>query len=628
QNIRNEYIKLHDCGACTEMIANQVGEFSFVTTLSTACSSAANAIICGAQLIADGRCEIAVVGGCECVTKFHLNGFNALRILDDKPCRPFDCTRAGLNLGEGAAYLVLESADHATKRGAIPQAILAGYGNTCDAFHQTATSPNGEGPYQAMTKALCMGMVDSNKVDYVNAHGTGTPVNDISESEAMRRVFGSHLPHVSSTKSFTGHTTSASGAIESVLSIIAMQEHFIPANLNFSGAADCIFPVSAIMKNVDLRYVLCNSFGFGGNDSSLLLAHANQACLDIQDSNNIHPVYVYAAQQISIQEPLCRNWMNKPIRYGNLNNKAIDPDYSSYIQSLDARRMCRLFKRALAVSKLALSQSEIAHLDAVVTGTGLGCMENTESFLDSMCRNGEQFLKPTSFMQSTHNAIGSLIAIHLKCHGYNATYAHRTISFDSALMDAFIQIHSGGISSALVGGFDEFTPTCFKLIDKSGYFGRKDLIFGESATSLVLGNNTTTQSKPLCRLLDIQIIRKPTIAQSKAVVISILKRNGLSFSDISGVFIGLNQTEDNNQCYQQECVEIFGQLPMLKYKHIFGESFTASGLGIYAAACCIDENEIPKSMFVNEHHVVKDVNALFVFNNDDNNNYSFTLLSR
>lgn len=270
-NTKNEYISVHDCGACSEMIADYFGGFGSVTTLSTACSSAANAILFGAGLIRSGRADIVVAGGCECLTKFHLNGFNSLMILDKAPCRPFDETRAGLNLGEGAAYIVMESESSAMAMGKAPIALLSGVGNACDAFHQTASSPNGEGAYLSMSKALSDAGLKPVDIDYINAHGTGTPNNDASESAAMARLFGDHVPAVSSTKSFTGHTTSASGAIEAVICLMAMQNSFIPANLNWRVQMENgISPVKETLLKRPLGNVLCNSFGFGGNDSSLI----------------------------------------------------------------------------------------------------------------------------------------------------------------------------------------------------------------------------------------------------------------------------------------------------------------------------------------------------------------------
>lgn len=268
-----EFSEYQDCGSTTDATADYFGCFSNATTISTACSSAANAIGFGANLIRCGLAERVVAGGAESLSSYHLNGFNSLMILDRENCRPFDLNRAGLNLGEGAGFVVLEREESALRRGARPLAYLGGFGNACDAFHQTASSENGEGAYRAMLQALsCSGLRPSD-IDYVNAHGTGTPNNDASESAALRRVFGDKMPPVSSTKALTGHTTSASGSIEAIFSILALQHGFIPAQYAFSTADPaCITPTAG--GDRPLRHVLCNAFGFGGNDSSLILSHA------------------------------------------------------------------------------------------------------------------------------------------------------------------------------------------------------------------------------------------------------------------------------------------------------------------------------------------------------------------
>ena len=264
---------LHDCRGTTAATEAPFGKFAFSTTISTACSSAANAIIYGANLIRAGLYDVVVAGGAESLSRYHLNGFNSLMILSDEPCRPFDADRKGLNLGEGAAYVVLESPSHAAKRGAKAIALLDGYGNECDAFHQTASSPEGDGAFLAMKEALESAGLTPSDIDYVNAHGTATPNNDASESAALRRIFGENLPPVSSTKGFTGHTTSASGSIEAVFCILAMKEGFLPCNIGWQkGFEGGIVPVHEDRRGVRLRHVLCNAFGFGGNDSSLLIS--------------------------------------------------------------------------------------------------------------------------------------------------------------------------------------------------------------------------------------------------------------------------------------------------------------------------------------------------------------------
>ena len=270
---RNDYIRTHDCGTTTQLMADHFGLFTMATSVSTACSSAANAIILGANLIRSHQTEIAVVGGAECITKFHLNGFNSLMILDHNQCRPFDADRAGLNLGEGAAWLVIETAESARRRGAKAIARLSGFGNACDAFHQTASSDEGEGAFLAMRKALKMADLQPQDISYVNAHGTGTPNNDASESQALLRLFGSTLPPISSTKGMTGHTTSASGSIEAAICLLALQHSLVPANYGWSRPMENgIEPVREVLTDYPLQHVMCNSFGFGGNDSSMIFS--------------------------------------------------------------------------------------------------------------------------------------------------------------------------------------------------------------------------------------------------------------------------------------------------------------------------------------------------------------------
>lgn len=269
------FIHTHPCGYAAEQIAGQLGIADFVTTISTACSSAANAIMLGARMIRAGLLDRAIVGGTDCLSRFTVNGFNSLMIYTDGHCRPFDENRNGLNLGEAAAYLVLEAEEVARNRATLPIAYVTGYGNANDAFHQTASSDNGEGAYLAMQQALEIARLNPADVDYINAHGTATPNNDLAEGNALLRMYGSAsaLPPFSSTKAFTGHTLAAAGAIEAVFSILALQHQVVFPNLNFSQpiASLNIVPQTGLTaKKID--HVLSNSFGFGGNCSTLIFS--------------------------------------------------------------------------------------------------------------------------------------------------------------------------------------------------------------------------------------------------------------------------------------------------------------------------------------------------------------------
>jgi 3-oxoacyl-[acyl-carrier-protein] synthase-1 len=213
-----------------------------------------------------------LAGGTDALSKFTLNGFNTLMILDKQPCRPFDKSRMGLNLGEGAAFLVLES--EKTLQGRTPLCELSGFANANDAYHQTASSPDGFGPYLSMSLAIESCNLKPGDIDYINAHGTGTDNNDLTEGIAIERIFGKKVPYVSSTKPFTGHTLGAAGAVEAVISVLSITHNTIFPNLNFREKMDELHfePLKETVTGIRLQHVLSNSFGFGGNDSTLIFS--------------------------------------------------------------------------------------------------------------------------------------------------------------------------------------------------------------------------------------------------------------------------------------------------------------------------------------------------------------------
>ncbi|WP_298484856.1 beta-ketoacyl synthase [uncultured Maribacter sp.] len=269
-----KYIEGHHAGDSTQKIAEELGiKESLVTTISTACSSAANAIMYGARLIKSGKLDRVVVGGADCLSKFTINGFKTLMILSDTYNTPFDENRKGLNLGEAAAFLVLESDALVAKENKKVLAYVKGYGNANDAYHQTASSENGDGATLAMEKALKVANLKPEAIDYINAHGTATGNNDLSEGRAIIRVFKDAVPDFSSTKPYTGHTLAAAGGIEAVYSILALQNNVVFPNLNFTTPMKefAIRPQVQI-KEKELNTVLSNSLGFGGNCSTVIFS--------------------------------------------------------------------------------------------------------------------------------------------------------------------------------------------------------------------------------------------------------------------------------------------------------------------------------------------------------------------
>jgi len=268
------HISKHDCGDSTENIADDLGIYHFVSTISTACSSSANSMMMGARMIKHNLLDRVLVGGTDALTRYTLNGFNALKILDPGHCKPFDQNRKGLNLGEGAAFVLLESEKSIRQRKYNPICELTGYGNSNDAYHQTASSPEGKGALGAMRLAIKTSALNLNDIDYVNAHGTATYINDLSEGNALTTLFKERFPKIGSTKSFTGHTLAAAGSIEAVISILSLKHNFIAPNLNFSQTMEevNIQPVKELIHDVNINHILSNSFGFGGNCSALIIS--------------------------------------------------------------------------------------------------------------------------------------------------------------------------------------------------------------------------------------------------------------------------------------------------------------------------------------------------------------------
>lgn len=266
------YLASYEYSSVADYLERRFEIGGITDTINTACSSSANAIIYGSRLLKNGFAKRAIVGGADCLAKFTVNGFNALRILSDEPCTPFDANRKGLNLGEGAAFLVLEREEDLNGKSVL--AWVSGYGNANDAYHPSSLSAEGNGPFMAMRDALKVAGLQPKDIGYINAHGTGTENNDEAESHAMLRLFG-QPPAFASTKTFTGHTLGAANAIETVFSIMGLIYGDAYPNLNFNQPAEPagLSPVSAYYQT-GLQHVMSNSFGFGGNCTSIIVSHA------------------------------------------------------------------------------------------------------------------------------------------------------------------------------------------------------------------------------------------------------------------------------------------------------------------------------------------------------------------
>lgn len=350
-------------------------------------------------------------------------------------------------------------------------------------------------------------------------------------------------------------------------------------------------------------------------------------------------IYIQSLSQISIQEPLCDNWFENPIFHTERCVPSIEPNYKPYLNPMSSRRMGKILKRAILTSLKALKGKAGNDIDAIITATGLGCIENTEKFLYSMLENNETLLTPTFFIQSTHNTISSQIALELKCNNYNSTYVHRGISFESALLDAYVQFRLNKINNALVSSHDEMTKDMFNLYDKIGYWKKGEIsteilkqsktsgsFSGEVAVSFFLENNKEKES--ICSLNSMAILHKPSKEKLNKALYNILKENDLTLSDIDAVVVGHSGDKDNDRVYSQAKESLFPNTPFVWYKHLFGESFSVSGLGFYVGATCLKNNNIPKHLLLDSEKEISNPKHILLYNHFQDIEHSLILLSK
>lgn len=350
--------------------------------------------------------------------------------------------------------------------------------------------------------------------------------------------------------------------------------------------------------------------------------------------------FIEAISQISIQEPFSENWFTQPLCPNEAYNISIEPDYKEFITPIEARRMGKLLKRAVATSIKTLKNVNCENPDAIIVGTGLGCVEHTEKFLNAVIDNDEECLSPTSFMQSTHNTISSQIALRLKCHSYNCTYSHRATSFDNALLDAIMQMELGKIETALVGGHDEMTPAYFTMLGRIGYWKMNEpisadilrnsqthgSISGDCSLSLFLNKQKSEHS--LCSIDAMELLYEPQIEQIQQVLTKILQDNGLKMDDIQGIVCGMSGDARNDATYKNIIEKCCPNTPIIWYKHIFGESCCTSAFGTYVAATCLNNKQIPSHLiYSNNHAEMETPKHLLVYNQFQNKDHTITLLS-
>ena len=628
-------LRFHECASSAELCARQSGAQGPCTTLSTACSAGALAIALAAELIEQDEADVVLAGGSDALCRLTLHGFGSLLLLDPNGCRPFDATRAGISLGEGAAVFVLEAEALARGRGAQPLAGVSGWGASCDAYHATAPQPDGDGALMAMQRALDRAGLPPTAIDYVNAHGTGTLDNDVMEATALRRLFGDRLPPFSSTKRFFGHTLAASGALKAVVCVQALQEQAMPPNPGFETADPRIGlePVRAY-RSQRLSHVLSSSFGFGGSNAALVFSHPDTLTaspppreLGFALVSPRRPGH-YAVVGLGTVSPagesleevgaafraggvlpsgyeLSAPWKAAPVRAYTCRTFAAD----EAIPPSRRRRLNRLQQMAIAAARRSLTTKRApAERACVAMGTGLGCLDDASAFGENLVAQNEGSPLPLRFTNSVHNALASQIALELSLKGLNSTVAHRETSFEAALWHATQEIELGHADLALVGAADELNRHSVAAGVRWGWWnaetpairpfhgssrGRQRSLPGEGAAVFAL-----TEAEPGVEALATvsairfgQWARTPdghlNAAAEADWIRQTLARDGDPLAEVDLLLTGANGWPWLDQKYQ-EVAEALSRLagrliPCGAYKQCCGEHASASAFGLLTA---------------------------------------------
>ncbi len=319
--------------------------------------------------------------------------------------------------------------------------------------------------------------------------------------------------------------------------------------------------------------------------------------------------------------------------------KCQDPNYKDYISGDLVRRMSRIIKMGIASSKICLTDAACLMPDAIITGTGLGCIEDTEKFLSAMIQNNEEFLTPTSFIQSTHNTVSAQIALLLKCHNYNFTFVNRGISFEGALTDAMIRIRMDQSSTVLLGGIDEMTKNSFGIMERLGHWKRKPTpqlsllddktrgsIAGQGSVFFLLADRQGENT--YAKVISVETFFNPSgDDEILSRVQEFIDRSGIASGDIDLVILGLNGDPSGDRIYHRISGSMFPETAIAYYKHLCGDYMTASAFSMWLAARIMKSREIPPVVLLNEQKPGKLKNIL-LYNHYQKLDHSLMLISQ
>jgi len=571
----------HGAGSVAEYVALKLNCPGPAITVSTACSSGATAIALAFALLKTGRYRKILAGGAESLCRLTYFGFHSLQLIDPRGSRPLDVDRKGLTVSEGAGMLLLEGKDPITDPDAIE---LLGAGLSCDAFHPAAPDSEGRGAFSAMKRALEDAGLNPGDIDYVNLHGTGTIDNDLSEAFAFNRLFTDAKPLVSSVKGTFGHSLSAAGAIEAVVSAKCIETGMAPPNKGCH-AVDPRLKMNPLKESTaaPIKNVLSNAFGFGGSNASLVIGRAENP------KGTTHPPFLEISGMACITGAGDRSKTLGAFSKGlNCRGLLSDTKISQALSARSIRRLKRLSRMGLSLAMAAVEDANEDHQPgSVFFGTGWGALSETHDFLKALYETGERFASPTDFMGSVHNATAGRIAIKFAAKGPNITTTGGDYSFEQALMSAqFLATDEN--RPLLVMGADELHPVLSGLFDPST---QEDETASDGGGALILRRATGFGPR-------LELLFYENAAGNPRVMSSLINHLGGSERlncDFGTLFAGLPAA---SRMTGQKQLDLFIETagfngPVIDYRRYVGEFASASAVATVLAAALLKTGEIP-----------------------------------
>jgi 3-oxoacyl-[acyl-carrier-protein] synthase II len=592
----------HPLSAPTDRLVLELGPFARARSLSSACSSGANALAVGATWLELGLVDAVVCGGADSLCRVTLSGFNALGALDPNGARPFDVRRRGLTLGEGAAIMVLERAEDARARNKRVVCNLLGWASRSEAHHITNPEATGEAPLRAMQAALSRAGLTPADVDYVNAHGTGTPLNDPMETRALARLFGERLEHVpvSSQKGMIGHTLAAAGAIEAVITALAIEHGVMPPTGGLE-EPDPECRLSHVLRATrrPLRAAISSSFGFGGMDTALVLGNVERAPVAAPRPAKRSVIVTGIAALTPAGMFVGEDVADIPERAGIARALVVElpPD------ALDADRARRLDRasqlaavatgHALAQAGMPAGTSEDARRDVgIVLGIAFGAVDATAEFMRRLRDKGARMVRPAEFPSLVPSSPAGHVSIYHGLGGPAVVVADLAASGECAIAQASELIRAGDVDRVCAGGIEErsaIVEEVLSVVFGAGEPARRDVARREGGAILVLANADAERrpgERALARLGDIVIWKDPLGLPSE---LPPPPRGGDAIVVLGGM---------NARAEQIAAGSSWSRCPRIVCADVCGAHEATGGIAIAVAAAKVARGDAPAALFV------------------------------